>query len=145
MDELSHNWQLEEMWENNFISTSPLSHLIMYMITIQQQHANNSISSSNRHMPEVSVFTSSDKGIHSPTEAPESPTIKSKHSRSRGGCARCKRRRQKCDEQKPSCSRCKIEGIRECTYTMTLQWGGREFGHFKSYARNSDIKKCGEL
>jgi hypothetical protein len=90
------------------------------------------------------VFTSSDKGIHSPTEAPESPTIKSKHSRSRGGCARCKRRRQKCDEQKPSCSRCKIEGIRECTYTMTLQWGGREFGHFKSYARNSDIKKCGE-
>jgi hypothetical protein len=27
---------------------------------------------------------------------------------------------------------------------MTLQWGGREFGHFKSYARNSDIKKCGE-
>ncbi|RDW65185.1 hypothetical protein BP5796_09877 [Coleophoma crateriformis] len=44
--------------------------------------------------------------------------------RSHFGCTRCKRRRQKCDEKRPSCGRCD-DAKTECTYTLTLRWGGR--------------------
>ncbi|KAJ5988457.1 hypothetical protein N7481_003667 [Penicillium waksmanii] len=37
------------------------------------------------------------------------------HKKSRGGCLTCKRRRVKCDEQKPHCQKCKCKGI-ECSY-----------------------------
>ncbi|OJJ63460.1 hypothetical protein ASPSYDRAFT_138410 [Aspergillus sydowii CBS 593.65] len=47
-------------------------------------------------------------------------------SRSFGGCKRCKARRQKCDEGRPTCGRCKSAGSR-CQYAMQLQWGGRGF------------------
>ncbi|KAJ5894008.1 hypothetical protein N7495_005699 [Penicillium taxi] len=47
-------------------------------------------------------------------------------SRSFNGCTRCKARRQKCDEQRPSCGRCQHAGV-ECKYSMQLQWGGRAF------------------
>lgn len=44
--------------------------------------------------------------------------------RSHHGCARCKRRRQKCDEGKPSCRRC-VEAEASCEYLLTLKWDGR--------------------
>ncbi|KEF51602.1 uncharacterized protein A1O9_12237 [Exophiala aquamarina CBS 119918] len=44
--------------------------------------------------------------------------------RSHHGCARCKKRRQKCDEEKPSCTRC-IEAEVNCEYLLTLKWDGR--------------------
>jgi hypothetical protein len=69
-----------------------------------------------------------------------SQKTKPKYNRSRGGCTRCRQRRQKCDELKPACSRCKLNGFARCTYTVSLQWGGR---NFQSYAKNSDIKKYG--
>ncbi|KAL4778839.1 fungal-specific transcription factor domain-containing protein [Aspergillus varians] len=47
-------------------------------------------------------------------------------SRSFGGCKRCKSRRQKCDEGRPDCGRCKSAGT-QCRYAMQLQWGGRAF------------------
>ncbi|KAL3431406.1 fungal-specific transcription factor domain-containing protein [Aspergillus tetrazonus] len=47
-------------------------------------------------------------------------------SRSFGGCKRCKSRRQKCDEERPTCGRCKSAGT-QCRYAMQLQWGGRAF------------------
>ncbi|KAL2858345.1 fungal-specific transcription factor domain-containing protein [Aspergillus pseudodeflectus] len=47
-------------------------------------------------------------------------------SRSFGGCKRCKSRRQKCDEQRPTCGRCKTAET-PCRYAMQLQWGGRAF------------------
>ncbi|KAJ5135779.1 uncharacterized protein N7515_005057 [Penicillium bovifimosum] len=47
-------------------------------------------------------------------------------SRSFTGCKRCKARRQKCDEQRPSCGRCQTAG-EQCHYAMQLQWGGRTF------------------
>ncbi|PWY81975.1 hypothetical protein BO70DRAFT_337157 [Aspergillus heteromorphus CBS 117.55] len=47
-------------------------------------------------------------------------------SRSFNGCKRCKARRQKCDEQRPSCGRCMTAGT-QCRYAMQLQWGGRAF------------------
>ncbi|KAE8355593.1 fungal-specific transcription factor domain-containing protein [Aspergillus coremiiformis] len=47
-------------------------------------------------------------------------------SRSFTGCKRCKSRRQKCDEQRPTCGRCKTAGV-QCRYAMQLQWGGRAF------------------
>jgi hypothetical protein len=37
------------------------------------------------------------------------------HNKSRGGCLKCKSRRQKCDELKPTCSRCLEKGF-ECNY-----------------------------
>jgi hypothetical protein len=75
---------------------------------------------------------------NSSPEAVDEP--KSRHSRSRGACARCKKRRQKCDEQRPACGRCQESEIEKCTYTIDLRWGGRAF---KSYTGNSDIKKYG--
>ncbi|RDW88317.1 hypothetical protein BP6252_00349 [Coleophoma cylindrospora] len=64
---------------------------------------------------------------------------KPKHNRSRGGCTRCRSRRQKCDEKRPACARCQENGSADaCSYTVNLQWGGR---NFSSYAKNSDIKK----
>ncbi|PLB35995.1 Zn(II)2Cys6 transcription factor [Aspergillus candidus] len=47
-------------------------------------------------------------------------------SRSFTGCKRCKARRQKCDEQRPACTRCATANV-PCRYTMQLQWGGRAF------------------
>lgn len=44
--------------------------------------------------------------------------------RSHHGCARCKRRRQKCDETKPSCLRC-VGAEVTCEYVVTLKWDGR--------------------
>ncbi|OQE16780.1 hypothetical protein PENSTE_c023G06002 [Penicillium steckii] len=44
--------------------------------------------------------------------------------RSYHGCARCKRRRQKCDEQKPSCGRC-FNANETCEYKIVLKWNGR--------------------
>ncbi|KAL2832178.1 fungal-specific transcription factor domain-containing protein [Aspergillus cavernicola] len=46
--------------------------------------------------------------------------------RSFAGCKRCKSRRQKCDEEQPTCGRCKSAGT-QCRYAMQLQWGGRAF------------------
>jgi hypothetical protein len=68
------------------------------------------------------------------------PTAKVKHNRSRGGCTRCRKRRQKCDEEKPKCKRCEADGEKECVYEVNIQWGGRNFQH---YARNENIKKHG--
>ncbi|KAJ5832282.1 hypothetical protein N7474_000593 [Penicillium riverlandense] len=47
-------------------------------------------------------------------------------SRSFTGCKRCKARRQKCDEQRPTCGRCQTADA-QCKYAMQLQWGGRAF------------------
>lgn len=44
--------------------------------------------------------------------------------RSHHGCARCKHRRQKCDEERPSCTRCKEAAV-SCEYIITLKWDGR--------------------
>jgi Fungal specific transcription factor domain/Fungal Zn(2)-Cys(6) binuclear cluster domain len=52
--------------------------------------------------------------------------LSSKKERSHAGCTRCKRRRQKCDEKKPHCGRCRGAGA-ECEYSVKLRWGGRTF------------------
>lgn len=67
-------------------------------------------------------------------------------SRSFNGCKRCKARRQKCDEQRPSCGRCKTAGI-QCRYAMQLQWGGRAFSRsrFGACMGAGDMEKLGEL
>ncbi|KAB8235122.1 Zn(II)2Cys6 transcription factor [Aspergillus alliaceus] len=44
--------------------------------------------------------------------------------RSHHGCTRCKRRRQKCSEEKPSCKRCQDAGAL-CNYAIVLKWEGR--------------------
>lgn len=50
--------------------------------------------------------------------------MNTKTGRSHHGCARCKRRRQKCDEGKPTCGRCLHAGI-ACEYKVILKWDGR--------------------
>ncbi|KAJ5223612.1 hypothetical protein N7468_008154 [Penicillium chermesinum] len=42
------------------------------------------------------------------------------HSKSRSGCLTCKKRRVKCDEQRPKCVRCTKKGV-ECSYDFELQ------------------------
>ncbi|KAI8712153.1 hypothetical protein NCS52_01312800 [Fusarium sp. LHS14.1] len=59
-------------------------------------------------------------------------------TRSRTGCLRCRRKRRKCDEEKPSCRRCASSGT-DCEYgTMTLkfreatQWAAQKVDHRKA-------------
>src|SRR5690349_760342 len=65
---------------------------------------------------------------------PISAKSRTKTTRSRGGCVRCRRRRQKCDQSKPSCGRC-VEAGSLCKYEVNLSWGGRSF-------RKSTFGKC---
>ncbi|KAM0426083.1 hypothetical protein ACHAPT_008714 [Fusarium lateritium] len=60
-------------------------------------------------------------------------------TRSRGGCERCRRRRQKCDQKKPSCEKCVQAGAGgSCRYELKLSWGGRSFrkSPFGKYLNN---------
>lgn len=59
------------------------------------------------------------------------------------GCARCKRRRQKCDEVRPYCGRCHKAGI-VCRYSVQLKWGGRIFDRSRFGACLKDLKKIGQ-
>ncbi|KIX06900.1 uncharacterized protein Z518_04876 [Rhinocladiella mackenziei CBS 650.93] len=62
-----------------------------------------------------------------PRDAQHAPAAQMKPaSRSWNGCVRCRKRRQKCGEQKPQCSRCQRDGI-TCIYERTLRFGGRPF------------------
>ncbi|EWY83717.1 hypothetical protein FOYG_13514 [Fusarium oxysporum NRRL 32931] len=71
-----------------------------------------------------------------------SETLKSlpNKTRSRAGCVRCRRRRQKCDESKPSCDRC-VEAGSICKYEVTLSWGGRAFAKSTFGKCLHDIKR----
>ncbi|WYZ35076.1 hypothetical protein EsH8_I_001352 [Colletotrichum jinshuiense] len=44
------------------------------------------------------------------------------HSKSRGGCLRCKAKKTKCDERKPSCARCEERGIQCPGYALNVRW-----------------------
>ncbi|CZR44462.1 uncharacterized protein FPRO_14215 [Fusarium proliferatum ET1] len=72
--------------------------------------------------------------------APETPKPLPRQTRSRGGCVRCRRRRQKCDESKPSCDRC-VEAGSICKYEVTLSWGGRSFAKSTFGKCLHDIKR----
>ncbi|KAI4846935.1 hypothetical protein E4T44_04787, partial [Aureobasidium sp. EXF-8845] len=61
------------------------------------------------------------------------------NKRSWSGCARCKKRRQKCDEQRPGCGRCNAANT-ECVYEVKLRWGGRAFNQSRFGACISDTK-----
>ncbi|KAK2867952.1 hypothetical protein FQN49_003304 [Arthroderma sp. PD_2] len=43
-----------------------------------------------------------------------------RHQKSRNGCFECKRRRIKCDEEKPACIRC-VSGFYKCIYPLTFR------------------------
>ncbi|KAL4995530.1 hypothetical protein BDV10DRAFT_196609 [Aspergillus recurvatus] len=51
-------------------------------------------------------------------EVPSKFRPRRRHRKSRNGCAECKRRRIKCDEVKPSCSRCLLT-MQKCIYAPT--------------------------
>ncbi|KAF5682005.1 cytochrome P450 monooxygenase 4ac1 [Fusarium denticulatum] len=72
--------------------------------------------------------------------APETSKSLPRKIRSRGGCVRCRRRRQKCDESKPSCDRCAEAGS-ICKYEVTLSWGGRSFAKSTFGKCLHDIKR----
>ncbi|KPM38157.1 hypothetical protein AK830_g8418 [Neonectria ditissima] len=44
--------------------------------------------------------------------------------RSRGGCTNCKRRKRKCDEQRPGCQACARRSIQCEGYATALRWTG---------------------
>ncbi|KAJ5913006.1 hypothetical protein N7504_001889 [Penicillium tannophilum] len=47
------------------------------------------------------------------------------HKKSRAGCLTCKKRRVKCDEERPNCQRCKARGI-ECGYSSESDDAGND-------------------
>lgn len=51
------------------------------------------------------------------------PPIQDKMSRSRAGCATCKKRHRKCDETRPVCLACKAQGLKCDGYDVILRWG----------------------
>ncbi|KAI9039039.1 Zn(II)2Cys6 transcription factor [Aspergillus affinis] len=59
--------------------------------------------------------------LHKPGTGPSGRAVKNvyyarrAHRKSRGGCAKCKERRIKCDETKPHCLRCRKHGV-DCFY-----------------------------
>ncbi|KAJ5914763.1 hypothetical protein N7504_003646 [Penicillium tannophilum] len=60
------------------------------------------------------------------------------HSKMRTGCVECKRRRIKCDEGKPICTRCKHRPDK-CRYEFKLSWtGGRPFKNRRQSESQSD-------
>ncbi|KAK1622865.1 fungal-specific transcription factor domain-containing protein [Colletotrichum phormii] len=44
------------------------------------------------------------------------------HTKSRGGCLRCKSKKTKCDERKPGCARCEDRGIQCPGYALNVRW-----------------------
>lgn len=65
--------------------------------------------------------------------------------RSHHGCTRCKKRRQKCDELRPCCSRC-MEAGSQCSYTKALKWlvAPRQVGRKKKELSTGE-KSCSEI
>ncbi|KAF4457092.1 c6 zinc finger protein [Fusarium austroafricanum] len=47
---------------------------------------------------------------------------KAAHFKSRSGCARCKKRKIKCDERKPACERCETRGLQCPGYSLNVRW-----------------------
>ncbi|EFQ98210.1 hypothetical protein MGYG_01246 [Nannizzia gypsea CBS 118893] len=52
-------------------------------------------------------------------EDPGQRKTRRRHQKSRNGCFECKRRRIKCDEEKPACVRC-VSGFYKCIYPSTF-------------------------
>jgi hypothetical protein len=44
------------------------------------------------------------------------------HRRTRGGCVNCKKRKRKCDEQRPGCNACIDRNIRCEGYAQPVRW-----------------------
>src|SRR4030088_1459157 len=70
-------------------------------------------------------------------------------TRSRQGCEECRRRRRKCDEQKPACHQCSAYN-RNCIYSLRLVWSGRKakkplFGQRSDLAEHSVNKSVGAI
>lgn len=42
--------------------------------------------------------------------------------RSRGGCSNCRRRKKRCDQQRPWCSACRARGLQCTGYSKQLRW-----------------------
>ncbi|KAL2813785.1 hypothetical protein BDW59DRAFT_154672 [Aspergillus cavernicola] len=79
-----------------------------------------------------------------PNKSPlqEASSKRTGRSRSRAGCARCRGRRQKCDETRPQCGRCHLVGA-NCSYMMNIRWGGRDF--HRSRFGDCRVRRVGKL
>ncbi|EEU33811.1 uncharacterized protein NECHADRAFT_102284 [Fusarium vanettenii 77-13-4] len=58
--------------------------------------------------------------------------------RSFNGCERCRKRRQKCGEERPTCKRCR-DARASCVYALNVRWGGRSF-HLSRF-RHCQVQK----
>ncbi|KAM0718056.1 hypothetical protein Q7P37_006388 [Cladosporium fusiforme] len=62
-----------------------------------------------------------------PRKHPLTETRKTTHTRSKTGCATCRRRKKRCDERKPSCLACEKNNVVCEGYEPKQQWrGGKE-------------------
>lgn len=59
-----------------------------------------------------------------PRKHPVSETRKTAHTRSKTGCATCRRRKKRCDERKPSCLACEKNNVVCEGYEPKQQWRG---------------------
>ncbi|KAK6952253.1 hypothetical protein Daesc_006788 [Daldinia eschscholtzii] len=59
------------------------------------------------------------------------------HKKSRTGCTRCKQRRVKCDEIRPSCGSCSRHAV-ECVYLATSQTSSSATGRARSATRHDN-------
>jgi hypothetical protein len=72
---------------------------------------------------------------------PEEPVRK----RVRTGCDKCRARKVRCDEQKPTCGQCHVKGF-DCATSIKLKWeqdytsAGRAFGRAGLWSKNASEK-----
>lgn len=82
---------------------------------------------------EAKVLTTNDAGVPParkrgrPRKHPISEIRKTAHTRSKTGCATCRRRKKRCDERKPGCLACEKNNVVCEGYEPKQQWrGGKE-------------------
>jgi len=77
-------------------------------------------------------------------QATDSPLARRRraHKKSRNGCAGCKIRRVKCDEDKPGCRKCQAFGL-DCTYTKTKKVASLRFAGETAISLGTDVRALG--
>ncbi|GFZ49763.1 hypothetical protein JCM24511_07166 [Saitozyma sp. JCM 24511] len=72
---------------------------------------------------------------------PRLDTARASEKRSRRGCATCRARRVKCDEQQPVCGEC-ARRKDECTWTTIVQSGSATHGSAAPQAQRKRAAAC---
>lgn len=72
------------------------------------------------------------------------PIPRKGHTKSRRGCFNCKRRKIKCQEERPECGHCKKSGLK-CEYPMRHQWAHERSNEMSDQALEQVVQRPAQL